>query len=83
MVADVTLNERRAAEASQVGFVTYKQQMSFGLHVIVMMAAFYMFGHIAGMALTNNKTYVSLISILKSYKLFNVESSVCCCIGAL
>ena len=59
MVADVTVGERKAAAASEGGFVTYKQQISFGIHVIAMMAAFYMFGHLAGMAITPNKTYVS------------------------
>lgn len=58
MVKDVTVNERKAAEASHGGFVTYKQQISFGMHVLVMMASFYLFGYIAGTALTNNKTYV-------------------------
>lgn len=52
--------ERRAAAARKGGLVTYKQQISFGVHVLAMMAAFYAFGHVAGMALTRNKTAVSL-----------------------
>jgi len=63
MVSDVTEGERRAAEASQGGFANYRQQLTFGLHVIVMMAAFYIFGHLAGMAITNNRTYVSSFSL--------------------
>jgi hypothetical protein len=50
--------ERRAAAAREGGFVTYRQQISFGLHVLAMMAAFYAFGHVAGMALTSNKALV-------------------------
>ena len=59
MVAEVTIHEREAAAASEGGFVTYKQQISFGIHVLAMMGAFYLFGHLAGMAMTRNKTYVS------------------------
>ena len=62
MVAEVTVEERAAIAASEGGLNTYKQQMSFGLHVIVMMFAFYLFGHLAGMALTPNKVYVGLFS---------------------
>lgn len=43
------------------GLVTYKQQISFGVHVLAMMAAFYAFGHVAGMAITGNKAAVSLL----------------------
>lgn len=59
MVADVTDRERIAADKAAGGLVTYRQQLSFGMHVLVMMAAFYAFGHVAGMALTKNKTLVS------------------------
>lgn len=34
------------------------QQMSFGLHILAMMAAFYAFGHVAGMAITSNRAVV-------------------------
>lgn len=62
MVAEVTIEERAAIAASEGGLHTYQQQMSFGLHVIVMMLAFYLFGHLAGMAMTPNKVYVGLKS---------------------
>jgi len=62
MVSEITIEERAAIAASEGGLNTYKLQMSFGLHVIVMMFAFYLFGHLAGMALTPNKVYVSLKS---------------------
>ena len=58
MIEDVTADERAARAATEGGFVTYKQQISFGLHVIVMMGAFYAFGHVAGMALTTNRSLV-------------------------
>ncbi|KAH7618956.1 hypothetical protein NADE_005804 [Nannochloris sp. 'desiccata'] len=63
MVAEVTVEERAAVAASEGGFNTYKQQMSFGLHVIVMMFAFYLFGHLAGMALSPNKVYHPAIGL--------------------
>lgn len=50
--------ERRAAAVREGGLVTYKQQMSFGVHVLAMMAAFYAFGHVAGMAITGNRAVV-------------------------
>lgn len=64
MVAEVTVEERAAVAASEGGFVTYKQQISFGIHVIVMMGAFYIFGHLMGMAITRNKTYVRKITAI-------------------
>ena len=63
MVADVTEGERRAKEASEGGLATYRQQISFGLHVLAMMGAFYLFGHLAGMAITTNRAYVSFRSV--------------------
>ena len=59
MVRDVTTAERAAQALSERGFATYKLQMSFGLHVVVMMGAFYAFGHIAGMSVSSNVTVVS------------------------
>lgn len=52
MVSEVTKKER-AAEALRSGALqTYKQQISFGLHVIVMMGTFYAVGHVAGTAMS-------------------------------
>lgn len=45
--------QERAAEALRSGSLqTYKQQISFGLHVIVMMGTFFAVGYIAGTALS-------------------------------
>lgn len=52
-------HERAAAAAREGGLSSYRQQMSFGVHVLAMMAAFYAFGHAAGMGITSNKTAVS------------------------
>ncbi|KAA6425417.1 MAG: hypothetical protein FRX49_04910, partial [Trebouxia sp. A1-2] len=52
MVSDVTKQERAAAALRSGALQTYKQQISFGLHVIVMMGTFYAVGHIAGTALS-------------------------------
>lgn len=51
--------ERKAAALREGGLSTYRQQMSFGVHVLAMMGAFYAFGHVAGMGLTSNKAVVS------------------------
>ena len=51
--------ERQAEAMREGGLVTYKQQLSFGLHILAMMAAFYALGHVAGMALTRSKVLVS------------------------
>ena len=59
MVADVTAPERAAAAAREGGLYTYKQQISFGFHIVLMMAAFYAFGHVAATAFTRNRTWVS------------------------
>jgi len=41
------------------GLSSYRKQISFGVHVLAMMAAFYAFGHIAGMGITSKKAAVS------------------------
>lgn len=53
------MQERRAQAATEGGFVTFKQQMSFGVHVLVMMGAFYAMGHVAGGALASKPAFVS------------------------
>jgi len=58
-------DERRAAAVPEGGLVTYKQQISFGVHVLAMMAAFYAFGHVAGMAITSNRAAVSCYVALR------------------
>lgn len=54
--------QERAAEALRSGALqTYKQQISFGLHVIVMMGTFYAVGYIAGTALSPNMAVVGIL----------------------
>ena len=53
-------SQERAAEALRNGALqTYKQQISFGLHVIVMMGTFYAVGHVAGTAMSPKTSVVS------------------------
>ena len=65
--------QERAAEALRSGSLqTYKQQISFGLHVIVMMGTFFAVGYIAGTALSPNLAVVGLLplsntAVLKTY----------------
>lgn len=56
--------ERAAAALRSGALQTYKQQMSFGLHVIVMMGTFYAVGHIAGTALSPRTAVVCFTSAL-------------------
>ena len=52
--------QERAAEALRSGALqTYKQQISFGLHVLVMMGTFYAVGHVAGTAMSPKTSVVS------------------------
>lgn len=51
-------DERKAAERREGALVNYRQQIGFAVHILAMMAAFYAFGHVAGMALTSNRTLV-------------------------
>eukprot|EP00884_Botryococcus_braunii_P004676 jgi/Botrbrau1/14209/Bobra.0291s0014.1 len=55
MVQDVTAAERAAQEAKESAFVTYKQQLGFGVHVLVMMGTLYAVGHAAVSTATHNK----------------------------
>jgi hypothetical protein len=52
------VQEDKARERAEGGFVTFRQQASFGLHLLVMMGTFYAMGHVAGGALTGKPTYV-------------------------
>lgn len=64
MVSDVTQGERKAAALREGGLSTYRQQMSFGVHILAMMGAFYAFGHVAGMGITRNKAVHPFIGLL-------------------
>lgn len=52
MVHDVTEKERAAATAAEGLFRSFKDQLSFGIHVLVMMGTFYALGHVAGRGLS-------------------------------
>ncbi len=47
MVKDVTVGERLAREREELSFSGYKEYMRFGVHVMSMMAVFFMFGYAA------------------------------------
>lgn len=61
--------ERAAAAAREGGLATYRQQISFGVHVLAMMAAFYIFGHVLGMAATSNRALVGTLASLPARQL--------------
>ena len=50
--------ERAAKEATEGAFVTYKQQLGFGVHVLVMMGTFYALGHTTLANISSNRTLV-------------------------
>jgi hypothetical protein len=52
------LQEDQARARAEGGFVTFRQQASFGLHMLVMMGTFYAMGHVAGGALTGQPAFV-------------------------
>ena len=57
--------QERAAEALRSGALqTYKQQISFGLHVVVMMGTFFAVGYVAGTALSPKLAVVCSIKSL-------------------
>ena len=66
--------ERAAQDLREGGLQTYKQQMSFGVHVILMMAAFYAVGHTAGGAISTHPAYVCLYLPLPQFCIFFVHS---------
>ncbi|KAK9804939.1 hypothetical protein WJX73_001051 [Symbiochloris irregularis] len=57
LVHDITKEERNAKEAAENSLVTYKEQLGFGVHVVVMMGTLYAVGHVAGMSLSKNKAH--------------------------
>ena len=52
------MQEDQARARAEGGFVTFRQQASFGLHMLVMMGTFYAMGHVAGGALTGQPAFV-------------------------
>ncbi len=68
--------ERQAREQAEGGFGTFRQQMSFGVHVVVMMGAFYAMGHVAGGALGSKPAFVRILLNL-------FQCAVCSCAWAM
>lgn len=61
--SNISVMQERAADALRSGALhTYKQQISFGLHVIVMMGTFFAVGYIAGTALSPNMAVVGVLT---------------------
>lgn len=53
------VQERRAEALRQGGLVTYKDQISYGLHVIVVMGVFYLIGHLVASRISSKASMVS------------------------
>lgn len=62
VTACVAAQERDAKEAAENSLITYKEQLGFGVHVLVMMGTLYAVGHVAGMSLSKNKAYVRAVN---------------------
>ncbi len=52
------MQERDAEALREGGLRTYKQQLNFGIQVLVMMASFYAMGHIVAAFVTENPALV-------------------------
>jgi hypothetical protein len=50
--------ERDAAAASEGGLVTFRQQIGYGVHVLVMMGTFYALGHYAAAHVSRSAAHV-------------------------
>ena len=50
--------ERKADALREGGLVTYKDQLSYGLHVIVVMGVFYAIGHLAAASMSSKTSVV-------------------------
>ena len=59
------MQEQRAEALKGGALRTFKQQISFGLHVLVMMGTFYVFGHVAGAAISAKVSVVCHMARLK------------------
>lgn len=62
MVRDVTAQE--AAARDKVGLSSYKKQISFGVHIIATMGAFYAFGHVSASSFTDKKSLKPLFGLV-------------------
>lgn len=52
------VQERRAKSIEDGGLVTYKDQLSYGVHVIVVMGVFYLLGHFLAASLSSKLSLV-------------------------
>ena len=57
------LQERKADALKEGGLVTYKDQMSYGLHIIIVMAVFYIIGHLVASSLSSKTSMVRHYSL--------------------
>ena len=71
------VQERLAKDKAERGLPSYKQQISFGVHVTVMMATFYAFGHCAAMTISKNKVHVCPLL----YHRISIKAPSCCLSG--
>ena len=58
MCRTVGVQERAAATAAEGVFRSFKDQLAFGIHVLVMMGTFYALGHVAGRGLSPKTSVV-------------------------
>ena len=56
----IFLQERKAEAMKEGGLVTYKDQMSYGLHIIIVMAVFYIIGHLVASSLSSKTSMVRI-----------------------
>ncbi|GBF99028.1 thymic stromal cotransporter [Raphidocelis subcapitata] len=76
MVADVTAGERRAAELAEgEAFPTTRLQLSFGLHVVVTMGAFFALGYYGGAFLTGSQAWAAACGALGMAAALLLETS--------
>ena len=52
------VQERAAATAAEGVFRSFKDQLAFGIHVLVMMGTFYALGHVAGRGFSQRTSVV-------------------------
>ena len=57
-VPGMAAQEREALAAAEGGMVSYKAQLSVGLHILVMMGTFYSAGHVGASYVSADKTHV-------------------------
>ena len=58
--------ERDAAAASEGGLVTFRQQMGFGIHVLVMMGTFYALGHYTAAHVSRSAAHVRTLHAIRT-----------------